>query len=449
MADHQSLGGRIRALRRQQGLSQAQLAGDGISPSYVSLVEAGKRIPSPEVVSKLAVKLKCPESELLSYLGRQQDDELELEVRYAELALANGDAKHAVERFSALLERIGSSGNPGLTVGATWGLAQGLERSGKLEEAVRLYERLRTWPDGAAAERVDRTAVLIAVCRCYRELGDLGRAIDVGEQALAVLEQLDLVPSPEGIELISTIVGLYCERGDIHRASYLAEMAVERASALDNRKALGAAYWNASMVAYEAGRTSDALRLVQRAQALYAESDNERAVARLRTAHAAVLLQADPPQPVEARGLLTEAVESFRRIGGDVDMAYCQTELARVALLLAEPEEAESCALEALRGLGDGHRLEAARATLILGAARSAQGDAARARQAYERAALSLEASGAGRQAARVWTELAEFLDAQGEAERAVKAYREGMRCLGYQSSDRARGPLLKGQRSV
>lgn len=126
MADHQSLGGRIRALRRQQGLSQAQLAGDGISPSYVSLVEAGKRIPSPEVVSKLAAKLKCPESELLSYLGRQQDDELELELRYAELALANGDAKHAVERFSALLDRVAPSGHAGLTVGATWGLAQGL-----------------------------------------------------------------------------------------------------------------------------------------------------------------------------------------------------------------------------------------------------------------------------------------------------------------------------------
>ncbi len=40
-----SLGQRLRALRVERGLSQAELAGDLVSPSYVSLIEADRRSP--------------------------------------------------------------------------------------------------------------------------------------------------------------------------------------------------------------------------------------------------------------------------------------------------------------------------------------------------------------------------------------------------------------------
>ncbi|MET9760119.1 helix-turn-helix domain-containing protein [Streptomyces sp. NPDC006372] len=425
-----SLGDTIRHLRRQRGISQAELAGEGISPSYVSLVEAGKRTPSREVLVKIASRLGCDESDLLSHLEEPQSEELDLELGYAELMLADGKVDHALERFSVLVERSSREGQEAQRGVALWGLARSMERAARLEEAVRLYEQLAA--QSAAHEHVDRIAVLIAVCRCYRELGDLGRAIDVGEQALTALQELDLLSTPEGIELVSTVVGLYSERGDMHRAGYLAELAVERASVVNNRKALGAAYWNASMVAYESGRTPDALRLVQRALALYSEDNNERALARLRIAQAAVLLQADPPQPKEAKALLLDALDALQRMGGSIDMAYARTELGRAALLLGHPEEAQVEAEQALEDLGTGHRLEAARATLIVAMARSQQGDEGGARETYERAALMLEASGASRQAARAWSELAEFLDARGDTERAVYAYRQGMRCLGH-----------------
>jgi transcriptional regulator with XRE-family HTH domain len=53
------VGERIKAIRRQRGLSQAQLAHPELSDSYVSLIESGKRTPTPAVLELLAQKLDC------------------------------------------------------------------------------------------------------------------------------------------------------------------------------------------------------------------------------------------------------------------------------------------------------------------------------------------------------------------------------------------------------
>ena len=39
-----TLGQRLRSLRIERGLSQADLAGDLVSPSYVSLIESGPAV---------------------------------------------------------------------------------------------------------------------------------------------------------------------------------------------------------------------------------------------------------------------------------------------------------------------------------------------------------------------------------------------------------------------
>jgi transcriptional regulator with XRE-family HTH domain len=56
---------RLRERRRELGLSQTELAGDSLSPSYVSLLEAGKRKPTPAVLEVLAERLGCTTAFLL------------------------------------------------------------------------------------------------------------------------------------------------------------------------------------------------------------------------------------------------------------------------------------------------------------------------------------------------------------------------------------------------
>lgn len=63
MAD--ALGNRLRELREEQGLTQAQLADRiGVSRKTVNTVENGVFVPSTVVALKLARALGCPVEEL-------------------------------------------------------------------------------------------------------------------------------------------------------------------------------------------------------------------------------------------------------------------------------------------------------------------------------------------------------------------------------------------------
>src|SRR3954469_23176034 len=52
-----SVGGRLREARLRAGMSQRELATDGVSYAYISRIEAGVRTPSVKVLRKLAPKL--------------------------------------------------------------------------------------------------------------------------------------------------------------------------------------------------------------------------------------------------------------------------------------------------------------------------------------------------------------------------------------------------------
>ena len=68
-----TIGQRVRELRAQQHLSQRDLADrSGLSPSVISLIERGQRMPSIRTIRKLATALDCSLVELLS-LERRAD----------------------------------------------------------------------------------------------------------------------------------------------------------------------------------------------------------------------------------------------------------------------------------------------------------------------------------------------------------------------------------------
>ncbi|MFF4249228.1 helix-turn-helix domain-containing protein [Streptomyces sp. NPDC001822] len=433
MKDDESLGSRIRRLRRAAGLSQEALARPDLSPSYVSLLEAGKRIPSENVLAQLAERLGCDVAQLVGPSAKPARVRLEVEVHYAQLVLRNGDAAAAFEAFSNLRPEVLAPECRDLLFAVELGIAQSLEHRGDLEEAATGFEALRRLcvTEGRTAE--EQLSVVMSLCRCYRELGNLSHAIDVAEDALA--RTAELPPTVAYLELMSTLIGVYCERGDLHRAAFLATQAMSRAEVVTDRRALGGVYWNAGAVLHRQGRSFEALPLIKKAVAIFAEGDDERALARVRNAQATVLLQSDDPDPEAAKVLLEQSATTLRAVGSNVDVAYVETALARADVMLGRPEDAVRHAERALSLLGPEHRLESARVHLVLAAAHVLRDDREAVQAAYERGALLLEASEAGRQAAFAWSELAEILEQSGESERAVWAYRQGMRLMGHRSS--------------
>ena len=144
-----TLGQRVRALRKEQGLSQADLAGDLVSPSYVSLIEAGRRSPEREVLEGLARKLGCSALYLSSGVAPEEITEQRLQLQFAEIALANGSLDEAHEQFLEL------SASPAARsgCGAQWGLARTEEALGNLHVALThrdaLLEAARAGEPGA------------------------------------------------------------------------------------------------------------------------------------------------------------------------------------------------------------------------------------------------------------------------------------------------------------
>src|SRR5699024_1364645 len=108
-----------------------------------------------------------------------------------------------------------------------------------------------------------------ALTRCYRELGDIDMAVQVGEEALRGASDLGLEGTDEYVRLGSTVLSAYFSRGDRARSQLLARELVHLADQLGSPLARGAAYWNASVVAESRGDLAQALSLADRALAMY------------------------------------------------------------------------------------------------------------------------------------------------------------------------------------
>lgn len=423
----EATGERIRASRRALGLSQADLAGEDLSASYVSLIEAGKRTPTRNIAELLAARLQTTAEFLLEGIDVRARDEQELRLRYAELALQNGEAAEALSHF----ERLREETDPGskLYRESEWGSCRALEALGRLEEAIDGYDKVRA-AAAADPQRGERWAEsVIALCRSSIEAGDVGRSIDLGEAALAHIGGLGLGLSDLQVQIASTLVGAYYRRGDLVRAQNLVNDLIGAVEG-QSRVAQGAAYWNASLVAESRGHLGEAIGLAEKALAMYAESDQLRSLARLRVAYAWLLLRQAEPAIELARDLLVTARSELADTGSTVDLGYCDTELARCELLAGNTTEAIKLAQQAVATLGES-RLESGAPMLIIGQALVAEGDIDGGRAQVAHASQTLQHAAAGREAAAAWREAGDVLSQVGEPVAAMDAYQRALGLLG------------------
>jgi len=351
------------------------------------------------------------------------------------MALRAGDPEAALERFDRVATIARERGLNDIHVDARWGRARATEALGPLETAISQYESLAAEAD--LPSTVDRAIVNTALCRAYWECGDLARAIDVGEQALQTIEQRGTAAELEdsSVALASTLAGCYMERGDLTRAHLLAGRALARAEQNGSPQARAAALWNAGLISEAQGDLRHARSYVERALALYGETDNARATALLRVAVAYMLLRETEPKVGEAEVLLQQALHDVPVVGSSLDLAYAETELARCRLLQGAWEAAVSLATAVLERLAhEGARLEAAAARLVLADAYYTGGDVDAAVAAYTRAAEDMRDSGARRHAASAWRQLAEGLARVGRVNEALDAYRAASDAVGIQA---------------
>lgn len=400
-------------------MTQRQLAGTGLSVSYVSLLESGKRSPTPETIQILAHALACDVHELVEPAGAGQP--LALVLAQADLALEAGQVTTALERYEHVLAS-GQDAPAELSRRARLGQAQSLQRAGRLAEAARAYEHCVRLGEVDPANEAS-LQVYVGWCRCLYELGELARAADVGRTALAEIDAAQARESELSIRLIATVAAVRLELGDLREAERLLEDGLERASRVRSPTARGAILWNASSVAYERGRYQQALELSEEALRIFRGSNTTLHLGQLLGARGYLLLRCDPPRVDEAFESLREALTLLAETADPVYQAYVFTELCYAHLARDEVDEAIHAAQDAQRLLGSTAMLETARASTALAAALTAKGEHERARAVFTEAATVLDRLGATRHAARAWIELAHAQVKTGRFKEAVVAY--------------------------
>jgi tetratricopeptide (TPR) repeat protein len=407
-------------------MTQAELAGDALSVSYISLLESNRRQPTRETVEILARALGCQPAVLE---GRADDgaSPAALAARHADLSLEVGRLAAAREGYQQALA-VGTD-DPMLRMRAMVGLAKSLQGEGRLTEAVEMFESCVRSGLVDPAHSVSLSAAQ-GWCRCLYELGELYRAIEVGTRALEELESLGAEDSEQSIQLLATVAAAWFELGELRQAENLLDEGMKRSNRVKSPLARGAIIWNASAVAAERGRYLEALELADEALAAYRHGVDPRALGMLLTIRGRFLQRTDPPRLAEALSTLNEAQAVLAGAVDTVHLAAAVTELSRLYLAMGDTDAAISAAERSRGLLTPTARLEYARATVALAAATNARSDIELSQKLFAEAATTLAALGAGRSAARAWMELASTLTDRGDLAGAVSAFAEGARSL-------------------
>ncbi|MGW6129786.1 helix-turn-helix domain-containing protein [Cellulomonas sp. NPDC055163] len=419
---------RVRQARLAAGLSQTGLAGDSFSPSYISLIEAGRREPTDSALTVLAQRL----GSTVEYLKHGDDGPNEararLEIDYAKLDLSAGEPAGARTRISAIdLTSVTNA----VRVEALMTLARAHEALGDLESAVAILEPLLD-DARARSHNLDSAAIATGLVASYLEGGDMHRAVEVGERILSELEAGGMSGTDEHLRLASTVLWAYVERGDLLYATHRAAELVRQAEALGSPRGRGSVYWNAALVAEQRRDYPLAQRYTERALALLGEGELGRDLPRLRLNYAWLLLRSEPAEPHEALRQLDRALPDLLAIGSEIELSRVDVERSRAHLVLGDVDVAEASAREALRRLGDQPRLETAVAQLALGDALHAREDVAGAARAYRWAADMLGMMSATRQSAAAWRELGDRFLGHGDVAGAAHAFDRALREAGF-----------------
>ncbi len=416
---------RLKRLRESAGLTRTALAEPRYTVSYVSQIEAGRRMPSSEAIAYFADRLRTTQAYLSTGVPPGLDAEIAYGLEDARLALRAGRSDEALERARREAQRAEEYGLGPLSAQARIVAANALLLIGRYREAIDAYE------EALECEGLDeRTRGLTtnALASAYRTVGDLAYAADVVESYIRAGRAQPMDPSVLA-ELNSTLVSIYFERGDVTRAEQASERALATTEDGVTPEVRSNALWAASRVLAERNRWDDALDLATRARIIIEELSDQRRAARMHTAYAFLCLEADPPRLDDASTHLEQAASLYDERAPDDEIAYLLAERCRLALFEGHPDAALDHITSALERAGV-DELERGRCLFLQGRAYAALGSQADASGCFHEAAAVFNKRGARQQEASCWREVGELQLASGDATRAIESLRAGLEAL-------------------
>jgi tetratricopeptide (TPR) repeat protein len=367
----QTVGDRVRSLRRSAGLSQAELAGGRFSKEYVSQIERGKTRPTEETLEWLADRLETDRAYLEHGVTSADALRLGAALGRAEELLDGRRYDDARRAFQALA----ATPLPGkLLLRRLSGQAWVRIRTGDLDGAMTLLEEAAALAVTPGFADADRGMIVFQVGVVRYSQSSIREALVLLDQALVLVDGSE----PPADELRSDIFHwrARCHRRDRDwvAAEEDVERALELAEACGDERRIADALFQASLVAQRQGRWVLARTYSERSRDLFDRLGDQATVARLLNNLAGLnhLLGDD----ARAIGLLEEAFAIFVELDLAVDAGYVCSSLAEVRLERGDLALSQEYALKALDLLDDrvDHLQEVGTAQLTLGRALTAEG---------------------------------------------------------------------------
>jgi tetratricopeptide (TPR) repeat protein len=415
----ESIGERLKRLRRERGFSQRELSAPGVSYAYISRIEAGSRRPSVKALRLLARKLQVSPEYLETGSEIRDVDERELRLGEAELELRLAeDPQAAAETLRRVLDAAIRAGDAPSAVRARVGLGLAAAQQAKHDEAVRELEAALESGDLSPSSRPD---VFAALGRGYAAQGQPHKAVELFENCLDRVVEEAPDNTAAYIRFATYLSYALADLGDLRRAESVVKEAVKRAEPLADPYTHIRLYWSLARLYEMEGRDAAALQYVRRAIALLEATEDTLNLAKAHLLCGTIMVS--DARADEAARHLDKAESLLVRHGDVLDVANLRTEQAKCAVLLGRPEEAAAKAREALDLLAtDEDEALQGEAYAALGEALAALGDASDADEAFQSAVRLLAEHGRWRQCANAYRAWARFLRQVGREADALDA---------------------------
>jgi tetratricopeptide (TPR) repeat protein len=400
----ETVGERIRRLRRERGLSLRRLSSPGVSFTYLSRIESGARTPSVQVIRKLARRLSVSPQYLETGIELTTREELELALTDAELKVRLEPQEERIERdFQAIIKLAEREGELDIAARAQGALGMACAGWGQLSQARDLLEAAIVHPTVTPPTCPD---IYTALIRVHHELGGADRAVALCEQILSEAHPDD--------GALRTLVATYlsealAELGEFERAESVIRETGDEQSGADDPYARARTHWLLARVAAMQDERRLALRHMREAIVLLKGTEDTVRLARAHAMCALILLWGGQTDGAERH--VRGAIALLPGHSDATDQGRVKSAAALFAARENRFEDAALLADEALELLREDER-DQTTALYAKALALAAAGDVAEAESTYERALAILEKSSLWREASvvardrgRLWTQ--------------------------------------------
>ncbi|KAA2261307.1 helix-turn-helix transcriptional regulator [Solihabitans fulvus] len=373
-------GARLRAVRQRRGLAQKDLAGPGVSMSYVSRLESGDRVPSPAVVARLSEVLDVDPIELVGSAGHGFAQDEALTWCEATLAFRDGDLGRARDLLGELDDQAESDL---FAWSIRWTRAVLQTRQPDVDALLSTVERLRSsWSPGPTVD------ALVEVLR-GQALWRLGRPADAIKALRAAVELADGDDSAGGQHVrtraLVSLTGQLARTGRLSEAEQSVDQLTRELTDLKPGRLAISAWWVRAQVKERLGDRPDAERSIQHALDLLESFDGDPVYRnQVRLASVALALRSTEPDLAAAAGILdlveAELVARPAKLSAQAEsmraeLALCEDDPERgwtlaehaIGTGALDDEDLLRCRLLLVRAadqLGHGERFEVARTAL-------------------------------------------------------------------------------------